>query len=236
MNRRYQICLTALLAALLAALFFSSCGKEEPEEPAATSAASEGNMAVVLPGNPGSFGTAGEQSTPAPDALDAIGALIDEGRYYEAFREMLLYEEKHTDAASRAACEALFDRLKPLLQENEPRSGTELMRTFRYYGGCELQAVANSGPLLITVTDAGMPEDPTLMPAYSRFYVRKGETGTIHLPAGVYHVSYQVGYLWFDDDIGFGDYWNGGELDRNLTFEVEAGGSVTNNSRYTLTF
>ncbi len=232
MNRRLQICLTVLLAAL----FLSACGKEAPEEPAATSAAAAGNMAVVLPGKTGSAGIAGEQSTPVPDGLDAIGILIDEGRYYEAFREMLLYEEKHTDAASRAACEALFDRLEPLLHENEPSSGTELMRTFRYYGGCELQAVANSGPLLITVTDAGMPEDPTLMPAYSRFYVRKGETGTIYLPAGVYHVSYQVGYLWFDNDIGFGDYWNGGELDRNLTFKVEAGSSVTNNSRYTLTF
>ncbi len=232
--------LTVIFGALLAVLMLSSCGgkqETEPVEPIET--AVSGNMEVVIPGSQGNVGGGGGGNTAdpvQPAELRAIERLIDEGRFYEAFREMLLFEEKNRDSASIDACEALYDRLEALVRVTEPKSGTELMRTFRYYGGCELQAVAQSGPLLITVTDAGIPEDESVLPPYSRFYVRNGETGTISLPAGVYHVSYQVGYLWFDEETGFGDYWTGGELDRNVTLEVSASGSLINNSRCTLTF
>lgn len=228
--------LPAVFTVLLAVLLLSSCGKKAEPEPVLPSDEPSDNMAVIIPSGREPGSPSGTADTAQPGELGSISALIDEGRYYEAFREILLYEEKHADDGSIEDCEALYARLEPLVRESEPESGTELTRTFRYFGGCQLEAVAESGPLLITVTDAGIPDDPNSLPQYSRFYVRKGESGTIHLPAGVYHVSYQVGYLWFDDDIGFGDYWNGGDLDRNLTFEVNANGSVTNNSKYILTF
>ena len=223
--------LSVAFTVMLAVLALASCGKKE--EPAIDPTAG-GNMGINLPAERGKEDVPAPSSAAEPGALDAIAQLIDEGRCYEAFREMLLFEEKNRDPASIEACEALYERLEPLVRENEPVSGTELGRTFRYYGGCELLAAAKTGPLLITVTEADA--EGGAAPAYACFYVRRGETAGIHLPAGVYRVSYQVGYLWFGDEIGFGDYWTGGELEQELIFEFSSNGSVSTNSRYTLTF
>ena len=62
------------------------------------------------------------------------------------------------------------------------------------------------------------------------YHVTAGETGIIYLPAGRYSVSYNVGYIWFNDRIGFGDYCTNYTIDGELTYEVKSDNAwITNN-------
>ena len=51
----------------------------------------------------------------------------------------------------------------------------------------------------MTVVNADKPSE------YSRFFVREGETGSINLPAGHFDISWNIGHIWFNDEIGFGE-------------------------------
>ena len=115
-------------------------------------------------------------------------------------------------------------QIKSTLKSGEPATGTELERTFQYQGGGEYHVTAESGPVEVTVTDLDNSKQ------YVRFYVREGETGIIYLPAGRYSVSYNVGYIWFNDRIGFGDYCTNYTIDGELTYEVKSDNAwITNN-------
>ena len=97
------------------------------------------------------------------------------------------------------------------LKSGEPKTGTELKRTFQFQGGSEIVVTAESGPAEMTVTSQSDPSK------YVRFYIRQGETATIPLPSqAIYDVTYKIGIVWFSDSLGFGEYckdYSGGEID-----------------------
>ena len=180
---------------------------------------------------------------PAPDnmaavsaALNEIDTMVDAGRYYEAFRALVALEEKYSnDEAARSKCEEQFAQLDTLLKAQEPESGTELSRTFAVQGGGVLAIDAFSGPVLVTVTDEYAVREGNPNPSAVTFYVRQGEVGETNLPAGTYHVAYQVGYRWFGAADGFGEYYTAGELPEPLVFEFYMDGQWASTSKFKIT-
>ena len=122
---------------------------------------------------------------------------------------------------------------KELARRAIEASGTELVRSFTVQGGCVLEISAFSGPTLVAVTDALAA--PGSVPNAVRFYVRQGERGQINLPAGTYYVGYQVGYRWFGEHDGFGEYFTEGTLDAPLVFDFYMDGNWASNAKYTIT-
>ena len=223
--------LHAALLALLIIFLLAACGKAKPETtpeptPALTPAPTSAPTPEPTPDN----------SAAVAAGASAIEQLMDNGRYYEAFRELVALEEKYSgDAASVSVCEALFDKLDVLLRELEPESGTELSRSFSVQGGGELEISAFSGPVLVTVIDEyavleGNPEPPSVC-----FYVRQGEIARTNLPAGTYRVSYQVGYRWFGEADRFGEYCTEGQLAEPLVFEFYMNGQWASTSKFKIT-
>ena len=178
------------------------------------------------------------EPSPTPDALaislDKVRGMIDEGHNYAAFQELLALEEScRGDAEGTARCEALFAELDRRLRDIEPASGTELARSFTVQGGCVLEINAFSGPVLVAVSDA--MAEPGTVPNSVRFYVRQGELGSVHLPAGTYYVGYEVGYRWFGEADGFGEYYTEGTLSAPLVFDFYMDGAWASNAKYTIT-
>lgn len=151
------------------------------------------------------------------------------GYYYKAFDALVSCEDEPIDDETFQNCEDMFVRIEQIVKKNEPVSGKELVRTFQYNGGGELQVKAESGPVEVLVIDVDNRNQ------YVRFYVRKNETGSVSLPGGKYDVSYKVGYMWFDDNTGFGDYCVEGKLDEVLKFDVSFTPGWVSNSVWTLT-
>ena len=128
--------------------------------------------------------------------IDNAKNYMASGDYHSAVGELIDCENATNDDSIISECE---DMLVQIISTLKSATGTELERTFQYQGG-EDHVTAESGPVEVTVTDLDNSKQ------YVRFYVREGETGIIYLPAGRYSVSYNVGYIWFNDRIGFGDY------------------------------
>lgn len=103
-------------------------------------------------------------------------------------------------------CETLLREIKEAVKENEPENGATLERTFQYFGNCIIRITAENGPTVITVVDLDNPDD------YVRYYIRKGETADVTVRGGNYKVSYQTGWLWIDNNIGFGDVYHEGTV------------------------
>ncbi len=223
MTRR--LCL--VLAAFLLVLLLAGCARAKTPEP----------TPVPTP-EPTADPTPEPTPEPTPDnsAVDEIGALIDSGSYYEAFRALVKLEEEYRDdETALKLCEAQFDRLDQLLSEREPETGTELSRSFTVQGGGVLEINAFSGPVLVRVTDEyaaleGNPDPPSVT-----FYVRQGEVGQTNLPAGTYRVAYQVGYRWFGDETGFGEYCTVGELSDPLVIDFYMQGQWASYSNIKIT-
>ena len=225
-----------LLICLLLALLLTGCGRTSKPAP---------EPAPVMTAEPAPTPTPTPEPTPepAPDnmaavsaALNEIDAMVDAGRYYEAFRALVALEEKYSnDEAARSKCEEQFARLDALLKAQEPESGTELSRTFAVQGGGVLAIDAFSGPVLVTVTDEYAVREGNPNPSTVTFYVRQGEVGETYLPAGTYHVAYQVGYRWFGAADGFGEYYTAGELPEPLVFEFYMDGQWASTSKFKIT-
>lgn len=221
--------------ALLLTLLLAGCAKAAPAPTAAPPAEiptpdPEPTVEPTL--------TPAPTPTPTPDPLakdlETVRGLISEGRGYAAFQELLKLEERcRGDEQGTQQCEALFQELDKYLRDIEPASGTELVRSFTVQGGCVLEISAFSGPTLVAVTDA--LADPGSVPNAVRFYVRQGERGQINLPAGTYYVGYQVGYRWFGEHDGFGEYFTEGTLDAPLVFDFYMDGNWASNAKYTIT-
>ena len=247
-RKTIRICL-----ALLFALLLTACGRaERPAIPALqqpqASPSPAAETAVTPAPTPAETPAPSASVTPAPTeaaaepvsekqaaALAAIRDQLENGRYYEAFEQMLAFEQAYPSPDEVQSCETLFAELDSLLREIEPASGTELARSFSVQGGGVLEVSAFSGPVLVTVIEANGPLQSDLAPAFSRFYVRQGELGSIHLPVGSYRVRYKVGYRWFGDETGFGKYCSEGELDEPLVFDYYMDSGWASNSKYTIT-
>ena len=241
MSRRIRLSCAALLAALL----LCSCAKKDSPPPAAPPSPSPETVETAAPPSPEAVAESSPEPSEAPaqdelsaeraSALDSIRLLVNDGRWYEAFREMLAFEESTENEAERAACEELFAELDQVLREIEPETGTELERGFTVQGGGVLEVYAFNGPALVTVTAADADVQPELASHYVVFYIRQGERGETHLPAGTYRVRYQVGYRWFGEEDGFGEYCTEGELPEPLYFDFYMDGQWANNAKFSIT-
>ena len=168
--------------------------------------------------------------------LDEVRALMNGGQSYAAFQRLVALEDQYRGEPEHLkACEALFDELDTLLQAAEPASGTEYHRNFPVQGGCVLEVSAFSGPVLVTVTDEFAVLDQKPNPGTVSLYVRQGEQAETHLPAGTYRIRYQVGYRWFGEEIGFGEYCTEGELEP-LEFDFYMNGDWASNAKFKITF
>lgn len=177
--------------------------------------------------------TQSESSTPASvfssasqceQYIDNAKSYMASGDYHSAVGELIACEDATDDDSIISECEDMLAQIKSTLKSGEPATGTELERTFQYQGGGEYHVTAESGPVEVTVTDL----DNSVQ--HVRFYVREGETAIIYLPAGRYSVSYNVGYIWFNDRIGFGDYCSHYTIDGEMTYEVKSDNAwITNN-------
>lgn len=229
--------------ALLAALLLCGCAKKDEAasvySPAPRATAAPKVTAAPAPTQTPDAAPGAPAETGLPAALEtelgAIRDMIADGRCYEAFRAMQSFEEKHSAPAEIAACEELFRELDLRLTELEPATGTELARTFAVQGGGVLEVYAFTGPCLVTVTDVNAQLRGEANPRVVVFYVRQGERGSVHLPAGTYAVRYQVGYRWFGGEDGFGEYLTAGELEEPLVFDFYMSGGWASNSKYTIT-
>lgn len=231
---RYQIKIRRLCGACaLSALLLSGCSRTatSKETPLSPSPSPLIEATPVL--------SAAPEPTPDPRAelnreLEHVRIMIRDGHCYAAFQELLALEESYrNDPAAISSCEAVFDELDTHLREIEPSSGTELDRSFTVQGGCVLEIHAFNGPALVTVADA--MAEPGTVPNFVRFYVRQGERGSVQLPAGTYHVAYQVGYRWFGENDGFGEYYTEGMLPEPLEFDFYMDGQWASNAKFTIT-
>lgn len=156
--------------------------------------------------------------------LDNAKSYMASGDYHSAVGELIACEDATDDSSVISECEDMLAQIKSTLKSSEPATGTELERTFQYQGGGEYHVTAESGPVEVTVTDLDNSNQ------YVRFYVREGEKAIINLPAGRYSVSYDIGYIWFNDRIGFGDYCTNYTIDGEMTYEVKSDNAwITNN-------
>ena len=227
-----------LLICLLLTLLLTGCGRTSKPAPEMTAVPTQAPTTA-----PTTAPTPEPTPEPTPDntaavnaALNEIDSMIDAGRCYDAFRALAALEEKYsTDEAARLKCEERFEQFDELLKAQEPESGTELSRTFAVRGGGVLAIDAFSGPVLVTVTDVNAALEGNPNPPAVTFYVRQGEVGETNLPAGTYHVAYQVGYRWFGAEDGFGEYCTAGELPEPLVFEFYMDGQWASTSKFKIT-
>lgn len=230
------------LAVILAALLCAGCGKTEtaaaesaqPSTTAETTAPAATTETEAVPA-PADTETAEPESVPATtppsaqeECLAAAQKYFDEGEYYLAY-DAAMKCRSEADAEVYGRSEALIEQIKSAVSENEPENSEELERTFSVSGGGQLRVTAQSGPLEMLVEDNDNPKQ------YVRFYVRHGETGNIYLPSGSYTVTCRLGYIWFDDETGFGEYYDYLALEDPLVFEFSMTGGWISNSTWSLT-
>ena len=135
--------------------------------------------------------------------------------YNGALKAIVACYELQPDSKVREECDALYAQLSKAVRNNEPDNGETMDRTFQYYGGCVLRATAENGPTLITIS---AKNDPA---AYASFYVRSGQTAEINVPGGTYRIEYQIGKLWLNNEIGFGDVCENVSFDKDFVFKSE---------------
>ena len=243
-SRTYHTAVAGL-AVILSVLLCAGCGKTEqatsaPEQTQTTAEASAPAVTSEASSAPAPAATAKpetaerEQSS-APAQLSAQEQLLanaqkffDEGEYYLAY-DAAIKCQNEADAEVYERSEELIEQIKSAVSENEPENSEELERTFSVSGGGELRVTAESGPLEMLVTDN---DDPEL---FVRFYVRHGETGNVYLPGGSYTVTCKLGYIWFDGETGFGEYYDYLALEDPLVFEFNMTGGWVSNSIWSLT-
>ena len=234
------------LAVILAALLCAGCGKTEqtPVESALPSTAAETTPVVTQPASAVATPEVGEVTVPEssePESSPTAAPLsaqeqyladaqkyFDEGEYYLAY-DAAMKCQSEADAEVYERSEALIEQIRSAVAAKEPENSEELERTFSVSGGGQIRVTAQSGPLEMLVEDNDNAEQ------YVRFYVRHGETGNVYLPSGSYTVTCKLGYIWFDDETGFGEYYDYLALEDPLVFEFNMTGGWISNSIWSLT-
>lgn len=245
-SRTHRTAVTGL-AVILAAMLCVGCGKAEqtpaasaqPSAAAETTAPSEPPEASSVPASAAAATAVPETSEPeqssAPTPLSAqeqyladAQAYFDAGDYYRAY-DAAMRSQSEADTEVYARSEELIEQIRDAVAANEPENSEELERTFSVSGGGQLRVSAQSGPLEMLVTDNDDPK------RFVRFYVRHGETGSVYLPSGSYTVTCKLGFIWFDDETGFGEYYDYLALEDPLVFEFNMTGGWISNSTWSLT-
>ena len=228
------------LAVILAALLCAGCGNTEqattaPVQPQTTAEATAPAVTATAVTATAKPEAAEPEQSSAPVQLSAQEQLLanaqkyfDEGEYYLAY-DAAVKCQNEADADLSARSEELIEQIKSAVSENEPENGEELERTFSVSGGGQLRVTAQSGPLEMLVTDNVNPEQ------FVRFYVKHGETGNVYLPSGSYTVTCKLGFIWFDDETGFGEYYDYLALEEPLVYEFNMTGGWVSNSIWSLT-
>jgi hypothetical protein len=151
----------------------------------------------------------------AADYFNRAQEYYFEEKYYESIQAIDACLQEFPDSKKAEECSELATQIEKKLSDIEPDNGETLERTFKYQGSCILRAFAENGPAEITVKNKENPEE------FVRFYVKEGETAEINLTGGTFIIEYKIGHIWFNDDIGFGEFCYEGNFDEDFTFEIE---------------
>ncbi len=222
--KKSWIILLIVLLIIAVILAFTTCGKnksaEEPTKELST--ATEAPAAPAPTEAPAKAEEPAKTEEPAPAkeepaapsyaaALEEIGSLIDSGSYYEAAQAIAACRETYPESA--AECDALWQQIKDALAENRPETGM-LERSFLYQGGNRVTISSESGDVDLTVT--GRHRE-----GYARYYIREGESVSFYLPCYRFDVDYTTGDIWFDDEIGFGEFGEAHSYEDGLHFRYK---------------
>ena len=165
----------------------------------------------------------------APDYSAQAEAYLANGNYYEAMKIIDTCWTECPESTQAEECDELALQIEEKLLANEPENGETLERTFQYQGSCVLRTIAQSGPAEITVRDKENPEE------FVRFYVREGESAEINLTGGLYVIEYKIGYLWFNDEIGFGEFCYEDRFDEDFDFDITQDNAWISSSVWAIT-
>ena len=206
MKKTWIIVLVVVLSVAVI-LTLTGCGKKPAEEPA------KEVPATAAPATPkpteAPAPKAEEPAAPAYAAsLEEIKGLIAGEEYYDAAKAIVVCREKWTESASE--CDALWQQIKDALADKRPETG-EMERSFQYQGGNIVSISSDSGDIDLTITSRGGHGS-------ARYYVREGETVNFYVPCYGFDVDYTKGDIWFDDEIGFGEFGESSSYPDGLQF------------------
>ena len=138
-------------------------------------------------------------------------AMIRDGRCQAAEAYLIECRERYAGADT-----VELDRAEKALRSAvaEPESGTILVnRSKGEYGSVTVRA--GSSPALIKLERINDPD------SYLTFYVRAGETGTVHPKDGHYRLRYATGEKWYGEKELFGSTTLCREVDAVLSFSTD---------------
>ena len=209
MKKTWIIVLVVVLSVAVI-LALTGCGKKPAEEPAKEVPATEAPAPTKAPApTEAPAPKAEEPAAPAYAAsLEEIKGLIAGEEYYDAAKAVVACREKWPESASE--CDALWQQIKDALADKRPETG-ETERTFEYQGGNIVSISSDSGDIDLTITSRGGHGS-------ARYYVREGETVNFYVPCYGFDVDYTKGDIWFDDEIGFGEFGESSSYPDGLQF------------------
>ena len=205
MKKTWIIVLVVVLSVAVI-LTLTGCGKKPAEEPA------KEVPATAAPATPKPTTAPEKPAEPAAPAyaasVEEIKGLIAGEQYYDAAKAIVACREKWPESASE--CDALWQQIKDALADKRPETG-EMERTFQYQGGNIVSITSDSGDIDLTITSRGGH-------GTARYYVREGETANFYVPCYGFDVDYTRGDIWFDDEIGFGEFGESSSYPDGLQF------------------
>ena len=209
MKKTWIIVLVVVLSVAVI-LALTGCGKKPAEEPAKEVPATEAPAPTKAPApTEAPAPKAEEPAAPAYAAsLEEIKGLIAGEEYYDAAKAVVACREKWPESASE--CDAMWQQIKDALADKRPETG-EMERTFQYQGGNIVSITSDSGDIDLTITSRGGHGS-------ARYYVREGETVNFYVPCYSFDVDYTKGDIWFDDEIGFGEFGESSSYPDGLEF------------------
>ena len=209
MKKTWIIVLVVVLSVAVI-LTLTACGKKPAEEPAKEVPATAAPTPAPTPApTEAPAPKAEEPAAPAyAAALEEIKGLTAGEQYYDAAKAIVACREKWPESASE--CDALWQQIKDALADKRPETG-EMERTFKYQGGNIVSISSDSGDIDLTITSRGGH-------GTARYYVREGETANFYVPCYGFDVDYTRGDIWFDDEIGFGEFGESASYPDGLEF------------------
>lgn len=209
MKKTWIIVLVVVLSVAVI-LALTGCGKKPAEEPAKEVPATEAPAPTKAPApTEAPAPKAEEPAAPAYAAsLEEIKGLIASEEYYDAAKAVVACREKWPESASE--CDAMWQQIKDALADKRPETG-EMERSFQYQGGNIVSISSDSGDIDLTITSRGGHGS-------ARYYVREGETVNFYVPCYGFDVDYTKGDIWFDDEIGFGEFGESSSYPDGLQF------------------